>query len=480
MVFTSFNFILFIFSSLMFFWSVPPQWRAKAIIPLSNVLFLIAFIPFNHLFYLAGFVLYGYIVTHLCQRYKTHLLFFTTAIFTIFLFLYLRQYQFLSFLPYPDNFPFIIGLSYLFFRVMQIVIDTSNGDIKETPSFVQYLNFTCNFLMILSGPIQRYQDYLSQEQNIQKNKPISENDTLHSIIRVLFGYLKAGPLSAFFLKIHEKFFTHFEEVLFLDPLIGSILLGLTASFYLIFLYINFSGYTDIVIGLGRLYGFDLPENFNKPFSADNFIEFWQRWHISLANWMKFYVFNPTMKFLARHIKNPQVAPYISVVAFFFTFLLLGAWHGPTLPFLLCGIMLGLGMAVNKLYQVNCKKELGKKKFKAIQEIWLYKQLCFGLTFTWITFSIVGFWADWDKISTITTNAGVSGLWLSFLFTIIFSALVRPIVFLALKPVNIISRIVEKCNNNIFYYAYAAILLLSLYFYHEFFSVDVVEFIYEGF
>src|SRR5262250_2889257 len=99
---------------------------------------------------------------------------------------------------------------------------------------------------------------------------------------------------------------------------------------------------DVVIGIGRFYGFRLPENFDRPFAAGNFLEFWTRWHITLSNWFKVYVFNPGLRALAARVETPRAMPYLGVLAYFVTFLLMGVWHGSTRAFVIYGLLLGAG------------------------------------------------------------------------------------------------------------------------------------------
>ena len=128
----------------------------------------------------------------------------------------------------------------------------------------------------------------------------------------------------------------------------SLIYAASAASYTAYLFFNFSGYMDIVIGVGLLLGQALPENFNRPFLARSFLEFWQRWHMTLSNWFKFYLFNPLLTVLMTRFPSPSLTTPLGVFAFFFTFMVIGIWHGTTLVFVIYGIILGTGASVNKL------------------------------------------------------------------------------------------------------------------------------------
>lgn len=477
MVLDSPFFLAFTGTGLLAFWLTPARWWALVVLPILNLVFILFVAEPVQLFYLAIFLLTGFVLVQLVHAQKQVWIFWTVTGFLLFAFLYLRRYTFSTFLPYPENMPFIIGLSYVFFRVMQLVIDTGNGDIREKLGPIKYFNFTCLFPMFLSGPIQRYQDYDRQERSLEEFRP-DDTAALDASFRIIMGYVKAGLLSDVFLQMHEKFLSKLDSNLFDNSLESGLVVTGTASLYTVFLYLNFSGYTDIVIGIGRLFGFRLPENFNKPFEAENFIDLWQRWHMSLANWMKFYVFNPVLKFLTRRVREPSYGPYLSVAAFFVTFALLGAWHGPTAPFLLCGLMLGLGMSVNKLYQEVLKKHWGKERLKNLQSFWLYRQACFGLTFMWLTYSTIGFWADWEEIKQYSGLLQGMGIFLVFALTVVLAASARVAFRICGGPYfALCSRL---AGVRVFEIVALWLLLLVLYFYYFFWRTEVVEFIYKGF
>jgi D-alanyl-lipoteichoic acid acyltransferase DltB (MBOAT superfamily) len=174
---------------------------------------------------------------------------------------------------------------------------------------------------------------------------------------------------------------------------GHVISRAVASFglYPIFLYFNFSGYTDIVLGIGKLFGKTYPDNFNAPFSSYNFLDFWSRWHMSLSFWLRDYVYTPLLKLLMQANLSRSVDPYLGVVCYFVTFFLIGIWHGSTAIFAVYGLLLGLGVSVNKAYQIIITKRFGKKRYKELSANLLYRFVCRGLTYTWYSFCMICFW-----------------------------------------------------------------------------------------
>src|SRR5205809_926186 len=130
----------------------------------------------------------------------------------------------------------------------------------------------------------------------------------------------------------------------------------------------------------RLLGQHLPENFDRPFTARNFLEFWQRWHMTLSNWFKLYLFNPLVGALAGRFPSRAAAPYLGVIAFFVTFGVMGVWHGTTTVFVIYGLLMGAGASANKLWQVALARRLGKQGYRRLAENPLYLYGCRGVTY----------------------------------------------------------------------------------------------------
>jgi alginate O-acetyltransferase complex protein AlgI len=173
-----------------------------------------------------------------------------------------------------------------------------------------------------------------------------------------------------------------------------------AVMYPLFLYANFSGYIDIVIAVARLMRLRLPENFDRPFAASSVLDFWTRWHITLSNWLKTYVYNPLLLALMRRISSPGAQQFLGVFCFFVTFFLVGVWHGRTSEFIFFGVLTGAGMAINKLWQLGLGTALGRKGYKSLAKNPVYISLGRGLNFVWYAFTLFWFGTNWKEIDRV--------------------------------------------------------------------------------
>ncbi len=236
--------------------------------------------------------------------------------------------------------------------------------------------------------------------------------------RLVRGFFKVNVLAMFFDILRQDALLYLAHPASAQQRLDA---GFTLmAVYPLFLYCNFSGYIDVVIALARLMRLRLPENFDRPFSATSFIDFWSRWHITLSTWLKNYVYNPLMLAMARRVESVSLQPYLAVVAFFVTFFLVGLWHGRTSEFLFFGLLQGGGVSANKLWQVVMAQALGRKRYKALAGHVLYQTLARGLTFCWFAFTLLWFWSGWAEIHTIFAAVSATG-WVGIWLTILISA-----------------------------------------------------------
>ena len=311
-------------------------------------------------------------------------------------------------MPFIEKTYLTIGLSYILFRILHLLIDTNEGSIEKKLSFVEFINYTCLFLGFISGPIQQYQDYSYQIEN--NKKFLREEKVFANIIRLTNGYLKVMLLSPVF---------HFLQTNLLHAYPGSpykviLFFGACFSFFMN-LFFNFSGYMDIAISLGNFMGFNLPENFEKPFKAKGLLEFWSKWHITLSLWFKTYVFNPLMKKLIHFNDNPKILPFYGVFAYLVTFFIVGVWHGSTYSSVIYGILLGFGVSINKLYEVLIRKYVEKKKVKKLHNHTLFNAFTCGLTLSFMSISSTCIIFSMKDIIGIHNDLSIGGIFLSFIF-----------------------------------------------------------------
>jgi D-alanyl-lipoteichoic acid acyltransferase DltB (MBOAT superfamily) len=351
---------------------------------------LTAFLP------LIGFLLLGYGCLLLLERGWPRALPWILAT-VIFIYIWLKKYTFLPEALFLHSSYLTLGLSYIFFRVLQLLIETGGNREKPRIGAGAYLLYTLNFTTFISGPIQRYEAF-AEDQFATEPIPLGWCVIGLQLERIVRGFFKVNVLSMLFNTLRVDALAQMYQ-----PLPAS--LKLYAAFrlsliYPLFLYANFSGYIDIVIAMARLMRVRLPENFDRPFSASSVIDFWNRWHITLSNWLKAYVFNPLLVALMRRISSVALQPFLAVFCFFVTFFLIGLWHGRTSEFIVFGIVTGGGMSINKLWQMGLARAMGRKGYRELANHPIYVAFGRGLNFIWFAFTLFWFWGDWQQIDTI--------------------------------------------------------------------------------
>jgi alginate O-acetyltransferase complex protein AlgI len=400
----SLRFFTFAFAAVLIFnLARAVAWRQSVLLA-SSIGFLgffsrrpAAFVP------LAAFLLFGFLSLRLMQAGATRL-FVPVLIVGIVSFVWLKKYAFVPSSLFLRG-PYVtLGLSYIFFRVLHLIIDARarHSTLPRNISLVSYLNYTLNFTTLVAGPIQRYSQFASM-QLAPAPLPLNVFVAGEALERIVVGIFKVNVLSLFLLMTHTSALNSLGTV---HTVTGRVFTTITLlAVYPFYIYCNFSGYIDIVIGIARFLRIKLPENFNRPFSSQNCIMFWSRWHITLSSWLQFYVFLPLMLKSVRRWPSPAIEPFLNVFALFVTFLLVGLWHGQTSEFIFFGILLGLGVSLTKLYQVLITKSIGRERYMALGKNWLYNAAARGLTFTWCALTMLWFWSNWAQLGFLTRILG---------------------------------------------------------------------------
>jgi alginate O-acetyltransferase complex protein AlgI len=383
-----------------------PAWRLAVL--LSSSLAFIGMLAPNPLVLLpmAVFLLLGYVGLQVMIRGWSDVQPWI-VIAVICTYIWLKKYTFLPneiFLEFPY---LTIGLSYIFFRVLHLIIEASDKEFAGTISLGRYLAYTLNFTTFVSGPIQRYDEFI-EDQCAPVPIGVTIPDAAIQIERLILGFFKVNVLALVLNMFRLDAMTGLalSDSIY-EKLFSAILLSVVYPF---FLYANFSGYIDIVIAIARLLNIRLPENFDRPFSASSFLEFWSRWHITLSNWLKSYVYNPLLLALMRRNSSETLGPFFGVFSFFVTFFLVGIWHGRTSEFVVFGILQGGGVAINKLWQIALTHWLGAKLYRRVTVNPGYSALGRGLTFSWFAFTLFWFWSEWEQIYEFFLVLGTVG-WL---------------------------------------------------------------------
>lgn len=398
----------------------PNLWWRQTLMLVANFAFLSTFAASPAMFVpLFGFLAASYGGLRLIMTTRSNRLQIAVIVGIVVLFFWLKRY---SFLPPQSFLPFVyttIGLSYIFFRNLHLLIDayeaagSTTGQVRVGP--VAFLNYTLNFTSLVSGPIQLFEDYAADQLRVDK-PPFDWIDAGIAVERIVVGLFKVIVLGAVLNSVHHDGLAALPLSSSLaDRLAQSLLVSVGYTFYL---YCNFSGYTDIVIGAARFYRLRLPENFDHPFAATSFIEFWSRWHMTLSGWLRRYVYNPLVMTLMRRFPSRRFAAAQSIAAIFVTFFLIGLWHGQTSEFILFGLLQGLGVSGNRVHQLFMAAKLGPRRYQAIAATWWYRLFARGLTFAYFTLTLLFFWGNWADVGMVVTTLGVAGciLFLGVLLT----------------------------------------------------------------
>jgi len=247
--------------------------------------------------------------------------------------------------------PTFVGLSYLAFRSSYLVLEVRNGIVTK-PGFWAYLGF-CFFLPTMSvGPINPFSNFCKAFADVPPLFPWGR-----AALRIIVGLVKLQFLGTICSRLSysglldDNHYHHWID------------LPVAMICYYLYLYFNFSGACDIAIGVAGLIGIPVVENFNNPFAARNVKDFWNRWHITLSQYMRDVVFSPLSKALVRRF-GPSNANHAIALTITVVFLLVGIWHGVGWNFAAYGAAHALAVVVNHYYTIGLKKWLGRDGFKA--------------------------------------------------------------------------------------------------------------------
>ena len=234
-----------------------------------------------------------------------------------------------------------IGISFFTFQKISYVIDVYRGTTEPANCFNDFLLYVALFPQLIAGPIIRYHDVNKQI----KFRTHSESLFLNGVERFSVGLGKKLLIANAMGEIADKVFSIQATSL---PVLYTWLGAICYSYQI---YFDFSGYSDMAIGLGRMIGFRYQENFNMPYISSNITEFWKRWHISLTSWMREYLYIP----LGGN-RRSTIRTYLNL---WIVFLISGIWHGAQWTFLAWGAYHGFFLTIDKAFWLNCSQKINK-------------------------------------------------------------------------------------------------------------------------
>jgi hypothetical protein len=340
MNFASFEFAIFIVITVVLFRICPRRWQAAFILIASYVFYC----TWDALMAVALFVatLLAYVVAIQLEKFRgrqTASRLMLAAVSA--LVLYLAFFKAKTFLRLGGGPLIPLGISYYTFRLISYIVDVYWGKLEAERSFVPFAAYVAFFPHMIAGPIQRASSFLPQI-----DQP-SEPRVLEGLVRMMLGFFKKALIADNLALFVDYGYRHLHS--------GSAVPNLISIYvYPVQLYADFSGLTDIAIGIGLFFGIEAPENFDAPFSAANISEFWRRWHMTLTNWLRDYVFMP-LRMATRNWGRYGLA--LSVMT---TMVLIGIWHGFTVAFLAFGILHGVFLTVDAL-TTQWRKQLYQRR-----------------------------------------------------------------------------------------------------------------------
>jgi D-alanyl-lipoteichoic acid acyltransferase DltB (MBOAT superfamily) len=213
-----------------------------------------------------------------------------------------------------------VGISFYTFQTLSYTIDIYRNKIQPTHHFIEFATFVSFFPQLVAGPIERASHLLPQ---FYKKRIFDADKAISGVQLFIWGFFKKVVIADTCAIYVNDIFGNYQEMNSLTLMIGALLFAFQ-------IYGDFSGYSDMAVGISRIFGFDLMNNFNYPYFAKNIVEFWRRWHISLTTWFRDYVYFPLGGSHGSKIKQ--------IRNIFIVFLISGLWHGANWTFVLWGLL----------------------------------------------------------------------------------------------------------------------------------------------
>ncbi len=264
----------------------------------------------------------------------------------------------------------LIGFAYVVLRAVELLRDCWEGN--ESASLVNCINYLMPFHMLAAGPIQSWKEFRHSDHH----SSITQEETLQAAERIATGMFKKFVLAS---AVQQVFLSGFQS--------EGLLYVLEVQFFYLWLFLDFSGYSDVAIGVGILIGAPAPENFNRPFLAVSLIDFWDRWHMTLSQFLRRNVFIPLEITLLRKTGGTY-AVGVTVFAFIVTFMISAAWHSVSLGFLLWGSAHAVGVSVVVMFRHWLKQRIGLTRFNAFRSRACVRYVSILLTFEYVAWTLI--------------------------------------------------------------------------------------------
>jgi D-alanyl-lipoteichoic acid acyltransferase DltB (MBOAT superfamily) len=285
-----------------------------------------------------------------------------------------------------------VGISFYTFENLSYTVDVYHGKIEPERNILNYLLFLSFFPKLVMGPIVRASDFIPQ---LKRPYVVSTRDFTDGFYMIVSGLFKKVVVS-------DYITANFVNYVFDGPSLHTGLECLLAVYgYAIVIYCDFSGYSEVAIGLAKWLGITIPANFDSPYKSVSISEFWRRWHISLSRWLRDYLYIP--------LGGNRQSPIRTYFNLFITMLLGGLWHGASWSFVAWGALHGMGLAIHKIWS-SFRKNTNRDSpqwSRIISGLFTFHFVCLG----WIFFKASNFDVANSMIRQIVTGMTIDGVWL---------------------------------------------------------------------
>lgn len=316
-----------------------------------------------------------------------------------------------------------IGISFFTFQAMSYVVDVYKGKAKVQKNFVEFALYVALFPQLIAGPIVIYSDVAAQ---IKSRRETSEL-FVEGIKRFCYGLGKKVLLSNVFAELADEIWK--LEI----NSIGAPIAWLGLIAYTLQIYFDFSGYSDMAIGIGKMLGFNFKENFNYPYTSLSIQDFWRRWHISLSSWFKEYVYIP--------LGGNRKGRFRTYLNLFIVFFLTGVWHGANFTFLIWGLIYAALLILERAF---LGKLLDRNPVKIIN--WIY--VMFFVMIAWVFFRSNNVVQAWEFVKQLFSGASGTYSILSYLTMKRIVCFVLGILFCGVIQ-RILAKFYDKIKSNKF-------------------------------
>ena len=420
MIFNTFPFIIFFVIVFILYWLVfNKSYRQQNIIVLISSYFFYSWADWRFLFLLIAISLFNFLlgiyINKSHQESTKKILLYIGLLQGVGGLFYFKYYNFFidSFnhffvkIGIQINLPILkiivpLGISFFTFRTLSYLLDVEKGKVKVVTDWISFFTYVSYFPSILSGPIDKTKSFIPQ---IEKRREFDYYLAIDGLRQILWGFFKKIVIANNCATITNQIFNNYQEMPASSLLIGAV-------FYSVQIYCDFSGYSDMAIGVSKLLGIKISKNFDFPFFAQSIPEYWRKWHISLTVWLTEYVFTPLSISFRDYVK------FGLILAIVINFVICGIWHGANWTYVLFGFFHGLYFIPSILNgTMNKKKKKSNNMFPTLREIFNI-----FITFTLVSLTFIFF------LSTDLNQA-------FFIYSKIFSSSIF------IKPANITLTIV---------------------------------------